>query len=122
MSEERNLLRSILELGEHTEFLAHWGWKAAEYFLLGPLVLGLIAAIWAAVKGSDPLWIAIAALASFAAMLFLIAAILFLINQVMRFRHRSHNPAPQDPILTISSTTSTTTSTPKKTTTTSSST
>ena len=85
MSKKRNWFKWILELGEHTEFIAHWIAEAAKY-AVGPAVLGLIAAIWAAVKGWDSLWIGLAAMAAIAVTL-LFALIIFLIVQIRRLRN-----------------------------------
>jgi hypothetical protein len=83
MAEKRNWLKSILELGEHTEFITHWMAEAAKY-VVGPIFMGLSAAIWAAVKGWDSLWVGIAAIAAIATTLFLVAVVIFLINQVRK--------------------------------------
>ena len=88
------VVKSLLEWAEHVTFINHIFEWLLKYFgmkeLLFPLALSLFSSIAAAVKGWDSLWIAIAALATFAVALMIVAAILFLINPIRASRGATH--------------------------------
>jgi hypothetical protein len=88
MAKKWHWLTSVLEFGEHTEFISHWAAEAAKYVVV-PIGTSMITAIWAAIKGWDSLWIGIASIAAFAGALLLVGAFIFIINQVRRLRNPS---------------------------------
>lgn len=90
-------LKKLFEAGEHAEFAFRLPKALAEGLVLVSIITAWIASVWAVIKGWDSLWIAIVSIAACGAMLFVIATILFFLNQLRKWRSTSYSTPEEKP-------------------------